>query len=219
MKLPKVIYVMGPPGAGKGTQAEMLAQEIGYHQFSTGDAFRAIREQDTDLGRRVKETYDKGILSPPEMAAEIVIDAVQKYMEKEVGLVFDGTPRTMKESEMVDDFFAHEQYGRPLAIFLKVNKDDMVARSAKRKFCLDVAQGFPVVTEKDEEKCQSIGGRVGVRPDDAPEAQETRWTEFMTRTYPVIEKYRNEGILEEVNGQLPIEEVHRNVMNVVKQYT
>lgn len=207
---------MGPPGAGKGTQAELLAQKLGYHRFSTGDAFRSVSRQDTDLGRRVKETIDNGYLAPPEMAAEIVIEAVKEHMEAGRGLIFDGTPRTVEESVLVDKFFEGSGYGRPLAIYLVVDKDVMIERNSKRRFCLGIKGDFPVVTDEDRRKCDEAGGSVGVRPDDDPEKFATRWNEFMTRTYPVIEKYKTEGILKEVDGMPSVEEVHGLVMRVIE---
>jgi adenylate kinase len=215
-KLPKVIYVMGPPGAGKGTQAEFLAKKIGYHRFSTGDAFRAITRQDTKLGRRVKEAIDNGYLAPAQMAAEVVISAIRQYVEADRGLIFDGTPRTIREAQLVDDFFKEEGYGRPLAILLKVEKGDMMERNSKRKFCLDVAGDFPVITMADARRCHKLGGRVGIRPDDDPDKFETRWKEFMSNTWPVIQKYREEKILHEVNGKKSIPAVHKQVMAVIE---
>lgn len=214
--LAKVIYLMGPPGAGKGTQAELLARELGYDRFSTGDAFRAIARQDTPLGKKVKETIDNGILMPPEMAAEVVISAIEDLSKDSKGLIFDGTPRTVKEAEMVDEFFVQEGSGRPLAVFLNVDKDEMMERNSKRRFCLDVAGDFPVISEEDEKKCLELGGTVGIRPDDEPQKFATRWSQFMDLTWPVIEKYRAEGILQEVDGKAEVDEVHRSIMNVVK---
>lgn len=209
---------MGPPGAGKGTQAEMLAQKLGYHRFSTGDAFRAISRQDTDLGRRVKETIDNGFLAPAEMAAEVVIEAVKEHVQGGTGLIFDGTPRTVKEAALVDEFFSENGYGRPLAIRLAVEKEEMIARNSKRRFCLDIDGDFPVVDEEDEKKCVEVGGRVGQRPDDDPEKFATRWSEFMENTWPVIESYKKEGILHEVDGSLPVPEVHDSVMAVIDSF-
>lgn len=216
-ELPKVIYVMGPPGAGKGTQAEMLAQELGYHRFSTGDAFRAITRQDTPLGRKVKDLIDNGVFCPPELAAEVVIGAIKEHVRGGRGLVFDGTPRTMKESEIVDEFFHERGYGRPLAIRLVVDKETMIERNSKRKFCLDVQGDFPINTEEDIRKCKSLGGRVSMRPDDEPEKFATRWHEFETKALPVIEKYTQEGILHEVDGKKSISEVHQEVMNIIEK--
>jgi adenylate kinase len=213
--LPKVIYIMGAPGAGKGTQAELLSQEIGYKRFSTGDAFREVSRQDTELGRKVKETIDNGYLAPPEMAAEIVITAVQKYIDAGDGLIFDGTPRTVEEAKIVDDFFEKQGYGRPLVVYLKVEKDEMIARNSQRKFCLGVSGDFPVVTNEDREKCEKLGGTVGTRPDDDPEKFATRWDEFLKRTYPVVEQYRQEGILRELDGKPAVVDVFKELKKIV----
>ena len=217
-KLPKVIYLMGPPGGGKGTQANLLADKTGYSRFSTGDAFREVSRQDTALGRRVKETIDNGFLAAPEMAAEIVIAAVKKRIEAGEGLIFDGTPRTIEESKIVDDFFAEQGHGKPLVVYLAVDKDEMIRRNSIRKFCLGIAGDFPVVDDKDRERCLKAGGTIGTRPDDDPTKFATRWDEFMNWTYPVVERYREEGIVHEVNGMPSVEEVHQAVMDVIKQF-
>lgn len=206
---------MGPPGAGKGTQAEMLARQIGYVRFSTGDAFREVSRQDTDLGRRVKEKIDNGYLAPPEMAAEIVMAAVKKQIEVGAGLVFDGTPRTVEEGQIVDRFFAQQNYGFPLVIYLKVDQAEMIRRNSQRKFCLGITGDFPVITAEDIARCRQRGGHVGTRPDDDPTKFSTRWNEFMNLTYPVIEKYQAQGIVHEIDGMKSIENVHQAVMEVV----
>ncbi|MEX1111846.1 MAG: nucleoside monophosphate kinase [Candidatus Andersenbacteria bacterium] len=215
--LPKVIYVMGPPGAGKGTQAELLAHELKYHRFSSGDAFRAISRQDTDLGRKVKETIDNGYLAPPEMAAEVVTTAVKDHMSQGHGLIFDGSPRTVKEAEMIDAFFAEQGYGKPLAIYLHVDRDEMIRRNSQRKFCLDIHNDFPVVDEEDVQRCEGLGGRIGIRPDDEPEKFTTRWDEFQKQTYPVIERYLSEGVAHQLDGMRPIQEVHMSVMKLIEE--
>ena len=215
--LPKIIYLMGPPGAGKGTQAKLLCEAIAYHNFSTGDAFREVSRQDTDLGRRVKETIDNVFLAPPEIAAEIVIEAVKKYLP-DTGLVFDGTPRTVKESELVDDFFLAEGSGKPLVMFLNLDKEEMIRRNSQRKFCLGVKGDFPVVTDEDKQKCDELGGTIGTRPDDEPEVFATRWDQFMELTYPVVEKYRTQGMVRELDGMQSIEEVQQQIMKVVETY-
>jgi len=218
MKLPKIIYLMGSPGAGKGTQAKALCERIGYQNFSTGDAFREVSRMDTDLGRRTKETIDNGFLAPPEMAAEIVIEAVKKYLP-DCGLVFDGTPRTLEESELVDAFFAAEGCGDPLVVYLKVDKDEMIERNSKRKFCLGVSGDFPVMTDDDKARCDELGGTIGTRPDDEPEVFATRWQQFMDLTHPVVEKYRARGSnFHELNAMGAIPEVTELVAGVIEQY-
>jgi len=216
--LPKVIYIMGAPGSGKGTQAEMLSQTLGYHRFSTGSAFRETAQQPTDLGRQVKNLIDNGFLAPPELAAQIVIEAIKKHVTAGAGLVFDGTPRTLEEAALVDEFFAKNNYGRPLAILLDVPQEEMIKRNSKRRFCLGIKSDFPVITEEDAAKCTAQGGTVGMRPDDDPAKFATRWDEFKKRTYPVVENYEQTGILKRVDGQGTIEDVHAAVMNVIQAY-
>jgi len=209
---------MGPPGGGKGTQAELLREKTKYKRFSTGDAFREVSREDTELGRKVKETIDNGFLAPPEMAAEIVASAVKKNIEAGDGLIFDGTPRTVQEAKIVDDIFNKEGYGKPLVIYLTVDKEEMIRRNSIRKFCLGVSGDFPVVTDEDKKKCEDMSGTIGTRPDDEPEKFATRWDEFMNRTYTVIENYRTLDMVNEVNGMMSIEEVHASVMEIINRF-
>ncbi len=209
---------MGAPGAGKGTQAEMVAKKIGYVRFSTGDAFRSVSRQDTELGRKVKETIDNGYLAPPEMAAEIVKTAIKEHIERGEGLVFDGTPRTVAEAKIVDDYFTEQDYGRPLVIYLKVDEQEMIRRNSQRRFCLGISGDFPVLNEADVRRCEELGGSVGTRPDDEPGKFKTRWDEFMKHTFPVVKGYRAQGILHEVDGMPSIAEVHEKVMEIINSF-
>ena len=216
--LPKVIYIMAPPGGGKGTQAELLAEKIGYERFSTGDALRALVRSGSEMGKKIKALIEDGFLAPPDMVAEIVKDAVRGFVEGGKGVIFDGTPRTIEEAGVVDAFFEESGYGRPLAIYLDVDEADMIARNSKRRFCLDIDSDFPVANEEDEKKCAERGGRVGVRVDDQPEKYATRWSEFVNRVKPVVEQYREEGILRDVDGRVSIPEVHDAVMSVIDSF-
>ncbi len=217
--LPKVIYVMGPPGAGKGTQAELLAQEIGYHRFSTGDAFRTLSREDSPLGREVKNLIDNGIFAPPPLAAKIVIAAITERLKKGEGLIFDGTPRTLEEAAIVDQFFLDNGYGKPLAIVLTIDKEEMIRRNSKRRFCLGIAGDFPILTAADKQRCHQLGGHIGIRPDDEPAKFAARWQQFTNRAYPVIEKYRREGVAHEIDGAKSIEAVHEDVMKLIESVT
>ena len=149
------------------------------------------------------------------MAAQVVIEAIKAHVASGKGLIFDGTPRTQEEARLVDAFFGEQSYGKPLAIYLRVDQNDMQTRNSQRKFCLGINGDFPVVTEDDVARCESLGGTVGTRPDDEATKMDTRWNEFMNQTFPVIERYLQEGVAREVNGKQPIEKVHEDVMAVI----
>lgn len=215
MTFPKVIYVMGPPGAGKGTQADLLAHEVGYIRFSTGGAFRDVAHRDTELGRTVKNLMENGLLCPPEVAAEVVTTAVQKHLAGGHGIVFDGTPRTVKEAELVDEFFEKENYGKPLAVVLNISRDEMIRRNSKRIFCLDVANDFPILTEADKERCEELDGVAGRRVDDEPSKLAIRWDEFMKHTNPVIQRYLTTDIGHDINGEQPVQAVFSDILELI----
>lgn len=214
-EMPNVIYIMGPPGAGKGTQTMLLSPEIGYEQFSTGDAFRKIAQKDTPLGKKVKDIIENGYLAPPELAAEVVITAVKEHLEKGDKLIFDGTPRTKEEADLVDDFFLKGGYGRPLVIYLDSDQETMVERNGKRMFCMGVTPDFPIIFRRDEKKCIDLGGHLGRRADDDPSKFGTRWQQFLELTKPVIDAYRAEGILQVVDGKMPIKDVHKSIVTTI----
>jgi adenylate kinase family enzyme len=98
-----------------------------------------------------------------------------------------------------------------------VHKDEMIRRNSSRRFCLGLKSDFAVMTERDAAKCEELGGRVGTRPDDAPDKFAKRWDEFQKRTMPVVDRYRREGIVHEVDGLHPITQVHRRVMEIIQQ--
>lgn len=217
MEMPKVIYIMGPPGAGKGTQTMLLGREIGYEQFSTGDALRSMARTDTPLGKRVDEIMKSGMLCPPDLVAEVVIEAIKDSLAQGKKLIFDGTPRTEVEARIVDAFFEEKGYLRPLAIYLETDKATMVSRNSKRKFCLGVEGGFPIIFKKDTQTCIDMGGTIGIRPDDDPSKFDIRWNQFMELTWPVIERYKQEGILHVVDGKKTIQNVHKQIVQLINR--
>ena len=218
MKLPKVIYVMGLPGSGKGTQAAMLAKAIGYYQFSTGDELRTIARENTPLGIQIKSSIDKGYFAPRPRVAEIVKKTIGECLSRSQGIVFDGTPRTIQETEILDEFFLQKNYGRPIIIYLEVEKEAMIERNSKRKYCVGIDHGFPLTNEASYKRCEALGGSVGMRADDDPKTFHIRYEQFIERTYPVIEKYKKENIVHTINGMDEPLAVHRKIMDIIKAY-
>ena len=211
---------MGMPGSGKGTQAQMLARDIEYKQFSTGNAFRQIALEDSDFGREVKRVMESGLLTSPAMATEVVIGATKELVENGEGIVFDGTPRTLEEAKSINEKFIEQGYGVPLVIYLEVDKNTMIERNSKRRLCLNIDTEFPVTSEKDEERCASLGGKVGTRPDDEKEKFTTRYNQFMELTYPAIalQKELHPELYFTVDGMDVPHRVHASVMDVIGKF-
>ena len=103
-------------------------------------------------------------------------------------------------------------------IYVKVDREEMIRRNSQRRFCLGISGDFPVLSDEDVHRCEELGGSVGTRPDDEPGKFATRWDEFMKRTYPVVEQYREQNILYEIDGRPSIEEVHGAVMTIISSF-
>lgn len=219
MHLPQVIYVMGPPGAGKGTQSQLLADKIKYDRFGTGDAMRDLSNEDTPLGHEVKALVDNGLFAPPSLAAKIVIAAISDHLKDGKGIIFDGSPRTEEEAVIIDKFFIDEGYGQPLVIALDIDRAEMERRNSIRRFCLGIHPSFAIIHPADEKHCLEVGGTIGKRADDDPAKFEARWQQYIDRAYPVIKEYLLKGMGKQIDGKRSIEEVHREVMDFINEYS
>ena len=217
MRYVDLIYLVGPPGAGKGTHAQLLQRDAGYVWLSTGNAMRSVaRDEDSELGRRIRDLIDQGRLAPPDVAVQVITEEAAPQIDAGSRLVLDGSPRTVEEADRLDEFFEEHGYSSRMLLYLSISRDEMIRRNSRRKFCLEVPQGFPVETDEDVERCRQQGGRVGTRPDDRPEKLATRWDEFLQQTYPVVERYRRKGSLREVDGHRTIDQVHAEVMESIR---
>lgn len=178
----KSILFMGPTGSGKGTQAKLLADQTGFKIFSSGDRFRELRKREDDLGVRVRDWYDQGLLMPAWFAT-FVFQETLLYAPADQGLIFEGTARTIAEAKQFEE--VSSWLGREyVAICLEIDEAESMTRQIKR------AQ-----TEH--------------RPDsDTPEKIRVRFAEFDKHTAPAIEYFRSIGKLIDVNGQQTIEQVY-----------
>lgn len=207
------IILLGPPGAGKGTQAERLVAERGMVQLSTGDMLRAARKADTPLGHQVATVMDSGALVSDEIVSAL-IDERLSALSSEQGTIFDGYPRTAPQAASLDEILT--QHGRALdyVIELVVDEDALVERITGRFTCANCGAGY-----HDKFKMPKIPGTCDVcgqhefkrRPDDNEETVRTRMAEYRAKTAPILPIYEAKGLVRKVGGMADIAEVGRQI--------
>ncbi|WP_276358267.1 adenylate kinase [Cohnella caldifontis] len=202
------ILFMGPPGAGKGTQAERIVERFGVPHISTGDAFRLAMKQGTPLGLKAKEYVDQGLLVPDEVTNGIVRDRLAEP-DCGKGFLLDGFPRTLAQAQALDEMLA--EMGRKIdhVINLKVDRGLLLARLTGRRICKSCGSTYHVVFNppKQEGVCDKCGGELYQRSDDTEEKVGTRLDEYTSKTAPLLAYYGDKGMLREVDGEKDIDEV------------
>lgn len=203
------IILLGPPGAGKGTQAALLVEKFGMVQLSTGDILRAAVKAGTDVGKMADEIMKSGKFFPDELMAEILgehMDAISA----DKGLIFDGYPRTAVQAELLDELLSSR--GRTLdhVIELAVDEDALVERIVGRFTCAHCGEGYhdtfkQPVAEGVCDKCGSTEFKR--RPDDNEETVRTRMAEYRGKTAPILPIYDARGLVSKVDGMAPISDV------------
>lgn len=203
------IILLGPPGAGKGTQAQRLVEHRGMVQLSTGDMLRETRKADTELGRKVADVMDSGALVSDEIVSAM-IDAKLADLGDGVGAIFDGYPRTEAQAHSLDDILA--KHGRSLdhVIELEVDVDALVARITGRFTCAKCGALYhdtanPPAKDGVCDECGSTEFKR--RADDNEETVRTRMDEYRGKTAPILPIYEARGIVRKVNGMASIEDV------------
>jgi adenylate kinase len=211
------LILLGPPGAGKGTQAKRLAQTHGLVQLATGDMVRAAIASGSELGRRIKTIYDAGQLVPDDIIIQMIAERIAEP-EAAGGFILDGFPRTVPQAEALDAMLAERGQALDHVILIEVDEAALVDRIAGRFTCQGCGASFHERYRRPrvEGVCDVCGGADLVhRADDRPEAVKTRFEVYRRQTEPILPYYRARGILRTVNGMADIDEVTRQIENVI----
>jgi len=211
------ILFMGPPGAGKGTQAERIVETFGIPHISTGDAFRLAMKENTPLGQKAKEYVDQGLLVPDEVTNGIVRDRLS-LPDCETGFLLDGYPRTLAQAEALDQMLA--DMGRKIdhVINLKVDRSFLLARLTGRRICKSCGSTYHIMFNppKQDGVCDKCGGELYQRSDDTEEKVGTRLDEYTSKTAPLLEYYGNKGLLRDVDGEKDIDAVTADIGSLLR---
>lgn len=210
------IIMLGAPGAGKGTQAKMIAEKYGLPHISTGDIFRANIKNGTELGKEAKEYMDKGLLVPDELTVRLLLDRVAQDDCKN-GYVLDGFPRTIPQAEVLDEKLSELGEKVDYAINVDVLDENIVNRMSGRRACLSCGATYHIVSipPKKEGICDVCGSELVLRDDDKPETVQNRLKVYHDQTQPLINFYEKKGVLRSVDGTLPMEEVFTAITKIL----
>ena len=213
--------LFGPPGAGKGTQAQLLAEQLKVSHIGSGDLFRHHLQQGTPLGLRASEFMNRGVLVPDEVTIDIILDKVLS-LNSEDGFILDGFPRNRNQAEVLEDALTRRARGLDKVVYIQVPEPELVKRLAGRFSCrqCQVPHSIPNESSGPEGSapdltCQRCGGELYQRPDDTPKAVQKRIQVYKDETLPVLSFYQNLGILAEVAGVDNIESVNQRVLEAL----
>ena len=210
------IVMLGAPGAGKGTQAEMLAETYGIPNISTGDIFRMNIKNGTELGKEAKTYMDQGLLVPDELTVRILLDRVAKDDCKN-GYLLDGFPRNIPQANVLEEALSKLGVKIDYAINVEVPDDNIIRRMSGRRACLACGATYHIehVPPKKEGICDKCGEELVLRDDDRPETVGNRLQVYKDQTQPLIEFYEKKGVLHNVDGTKNMNEVFETIVTIL----
>lgn len=216
----KNIMFIAPPAAGKGTQAELVVAKYHIPHISTGDILREISKEDSELGHYVFETLASGKLVKDEITYQLIQDRLSKDDCKN-GFIIDGFPRNLEQAIEYDKILTNLGYTVGNVIYININEKTLEKRITGRRICEDCKTIFnindPASAPQIESVCDNCGGKLYQRNDDNLEAFQTRYQMYLEKTEPIIEHYRKQNVLHEVNGEDTVENVFKEIDKIISE--
>jgi len=210
------IVMLGAPGAGKGTQAKMIAEKYGIPHVSTGDIFRANIKNGTELGKEAKQYMDQGKLVPDELTVKILLDRVAQDDCKN-GYVLDGFPRTIPQANVLDEALTKLGDRIDYSVNVDVPDDNIINRMGGRRACVACGATYHIVynAPKTEGICDNCGKELIIRDDDQPETVKNRLKVYHEQTQPLIDFYEGKGVLKSVDGTADMKDVFAAIVEIL----
>lgn len=214
---PVYVIFIGPPGAGKGTQAAMLEKELGLKQVSSGDLFRENLKNQTELGLLAKSYMDRGELVPDDVTIRMVQDRMQRP-DTAKGVILDGFPRTLEQASALDAMLASQGSRISLTPVLTVPDDDLIARLTGRRVCRNCGATYHILfnPSKVENVCDACGGELYQRSDDSLETVRNRLYVYYKQTSPLIGYYYAKGLVKTIDGSQDINVVKQALLDAIR---
>jgi adenylate kinase len=218
--LNRAFIFLGAPGAGKGTQSKRFAKQWGMPHFSTGDMLRDAISSGSKLGHIAKPIMERGEL----VSDKLVLDMVEERLTKldvSRGFVFDGFPRTVPQAQELDAILVRRSFGKPVVVSFEVDPETLIRRLSGRWMCTVGGEIYNVndAPPKVAGVCDHDGGKLAQRPDDRPEVVRQRLVAYEKLTRPLADYYRRKGVLDQVDGAAPIDEVTRKLAAIIVERT
>jgi adenylate kinase len=210
------LVLLGPPGAGKGTQAKMMIDRYRIPQISTGDILRAALKERTPLGLKAKEYMDKGLLVPDEVVIDIIKDRL-KEADCRNGYILDGFPRTVAQAQALDKVLAAMNSGIDHIISIEVDKGELIKRLTGRRTCRQCGRGYHVIFDPplNKDLCDKCQGELYQRDDDNEDTVRNRLEVYDAQTFPLIQFYKEKNLVRSIDGQGGIQQIFDRIVKVL----
>jgi adenylate kinase len=216
--LGRAVIFLGPPGAGKGTQARQIADSYGVPHLSTGDMFREHVSRRTPLGLRAKPIMERGELVPDDLVLSMVEERISRP-DCSDGFILDGFPRTLPQAEKLDEILGRRFKSDPLVVHFVVDRDQLMRRLTGRRTCAIGGEIYNIYdhSPKVPGRCDRDGGELVQRPDDREEVIGERLAAYERQTRPLVDHYRQRGVLKDVDGMAAPAAVTKNVLELLRR--
>ena len=210
------MVLLGPPGAGKGTQAVMLAEKKGFLHLSTGDILRENVKRDTDIGKKAKAFMEKGELVPDDIVIEMMLDTIKNAKAKK-DFILDGFPRTVYQAKKLDAELHKLKLAIDMVVYFKTSVETVILRLTGRRLCSKCGANYHIVNmpPKKQGVCDKCGSELYQRKDDNEETIKKRLEVYNSQTKELIDYYKAQGILEEVSGNLEAGVVYSELTEIL----